>query len=66
MSSPRQEFANDVADDRRAAQAAADEHAEADSPASLRTSVDADVVDQRRRAIGRRRPLTAILNLRGR
>ena len=50
----RQEFTYDVTDHRCAAEASADQHAEADFTRGLLDGVHADVVDQRRRAIGRR------------
>ena len=50
----RQELANDVADDRRAALAAADDHLESRLAGGIAHHLHADVVDEDRRAIGRR------------
>ncbi len=49
---PRQELADHVADDRRAAHAAAGDHADADFARGVADHVQADVVQQHRGAVG--------------
>ncbi len=51
---PGQELAHDVPDDGRAAEPAADDHAEADFPVGVADRVQADVVHPGRRAVVRR------------
>ena len=53
MCRARQELADHVADDRRAAEAAADDHAKAELAARVAHELQADVVDEDRGAVVR-------------